>query len=89
MDSLPLTNNTLHVFILTEYSPSNDNALYLGYFTSRPALKGYTRVTNSLLQTCKQLEVLGEDPNIHRTTQASSVKLQQALGVDQHHDAVS
>lgn len=63
--------------------------VFTGYFTSRPALKGYTRVMNSLLQTCKQAEVLGEIPDLHRHTNASSVTLQLALGVDQHHDAVS
>ena len=30
-----------------------------GYFTSRPALKGYVRRMNSLLQSCKQLNVFG------------------------------
>jgi lysosomal alpha-mannosidase len=67
----------------------NPHSYWTGYFTSRPALKGYTRVSNSLLQTCKQAEVLGESPTLHRHTQASSVTLAQAMGVDQHHDAVS
>ena len=57
---------------------------WTGYFTSRPALKGYTRVCNNILQACKQLEA------IHNGFQSvSSMSLQMALGVDQHHDAVS
>ncbi|XP_028398027.1 lysosomal alpha-mannosidase-like [Dendronephthya gigantea] len=58
---------------------------WTGYFTSRPALKGYVRRNNNLLQVCKQLEVLGKlgesDP--------SSEMLRDAMGVAQHHDAVS
>ena len=30
-----------------------------GYFTSRPALKGYVREMNNLLQVCTQMEALG------------------------------
>ncbi len=32
--------------------------LLLGYFTSRPTLKGYVRELNSLLQTCSQLDAI-------------------------------
>ena len=60
---------------------------YPGYFTSRPALKRYTRMSNSLLQSCKQLEALGQ--NLQLQTNASSKTLQRAVGVNQHHDAVS
>ena len=49
--------------------------LFVGYFTSRPALKGYARKLNSLLQVCKQLEVLGEPLSKVRTTTATSEKL--------------
>ena len=31
----------------------------VGYFTSRPALKGYVREMNNLLQVCMQIEALG------------------------------
>ena len=30
----------------------------VGYFTSRPALKGYVRRCNNQLQVCKQLEAI-------------------------------
>ena len=33
-------------------------AYWTGYFTSRPALKRYTRICNSFLQVCKQLEAI-------------------------------
>ena len=29
-----------------------------GYFTSRPAIKGYVRMCNAHLQACKQLEAV-------------------------------
>ena len=31
---------------------------WTGYFTSRPALKGYVRTSNNVLQACKQLEAI-------------------------------
>lgn len=48
-----------------------------GYFTSRPALKGYAREMNSLLQVCKQLEVMGEPLKSKRQTKASSLPLRK------------
>ena len=46
-----------------------------GYFTSRPALKAYVREMNSLLQVCKQLEVLGTPLMSQRKTTATSKHL--------------
>ncbi|XP_019848841.1 PREDICTED: lysosomal alpha-mannosidase-like [Amphimedon queenslandica] len=59
---------------------------WTGYFTSRPALKGYVRQCNAHLQACKQLEAIH---NGMGDNGPSSVKLQQAMGVAQHHDAVT
>uniref|UniRef100_A0A3P8PCL8 Lysosomal alpha-mannosidase n=1 Tax=Astatotilapia calliptera TaxID=8154 RepID=A0A3P8PCL8_ASTCA len=58
-----------------DFFPYADDAhdFWTGYFTSRPALKRYERISNSNLQTCNQLEVFGE----------------KAMAVAQHHDAVS
>jgi lysosomal alpha-mannosidase len=58
-----------------------------GYFTSRPSLKGYVRKTNSDLQACKQLEAI--TPQFNMGSGPSSITLQNAMGVAQHHDAVS
>ena len=57
-----------------------------GYFTSRPALKGYVREMNSFLQTCRHFEQYVGGPGQSGMT---SDKLAQAMGVAQHHDAVS
>ncbi|KAF7495939.1 Lysosomal alpha-mannosidase [Sarcoptes scabiei] len=64
---------------------SDPNSVWSGYFTSRPALKRMERVGNNLLQACKQLEVLAnlEDQEEKVT------RLREAMGVMQHHDAVS
>ena len=64
-------------------------AYWTGYFTSRPALKGYVREMNSFLQTCKHMEVLGVPLAPYRSNKLTSRKLQEAMGVAQHHDAVS
>ncbi|XP_039250452.2 lysosomal alpha-mannosidase-like [Styela clava] len=67
---------------------------WTGYFTSRPALKGYVRESNKLLQVCKQMEALTQGFSSSGKKQAktgtvSSQKLREAMGVAQHHDAVS
>ncbi|EDO37584.1 predicted protein [Nematostella vectensis] len=59
---------------------------WTGYFTSRPALKRYSRLNNNLLQACKQLEVLNGPA---QSGSPSSDLLRRALAVAQHHDAVS
>ena len=60
---------------------------WTGYFTSRPSLKRYVRTSNSLLQTCKQVEAISR---LNTPLAASpSATLRQAMGVAQHHDAVS
>ncbi|XP_063148563.1 lysosomal alpha-mannosidase [Candoia aspera] len=63
---------------------------WTGYFTSRPALKRYERLSNNFLQICNQLEVLvGMKANLGPYGSANSSVLRQAMGVAQHHDAVS
>ncbi|XP_035261901.1 lysosomal alpha-mannosidase [Anguilla anguilla] len=75
-----------------DFFPYADDAhdFWTGYFTSRPALKAYERVSNSLLQVCNQLEVLG-GPSSRRGPHGDgdSETLRRAVGVAQHHDAVS
>nr|XP_056703983.1 lysosomal alpha-mannosidase [Euleptes europaea] len=63
---------------------------WTGYFTSRPALKRYERLSNNFLQVCNQLEVLaGTRANVGPYGNSSSFELRKAMGVAQHHDAVS
>uniref|UniRef100_A0A8C1EXB0 Lysosomal alpha-mannosidase n=1 Tax=Cyprinus carpio carpio TaxID=630221 RepID=A0A8C1EXB0_CYPCA len=80
-----------------DFFPYADDAhdFWTGYFTSRPALKLYERLSNSRLQTCNQLEVLGGpksksgpfgEGDSDTMSKSTSVR---AMGVAQHHDAVS
>ncbi|KAL6111177.1 man2b1 [Pungitius sinensis] len=63
---------------------------WTGYFTSRPALKRYERVSNGHLQTCNQLEVLGGPISRNGPFgKGDSETLKKAMAVAQHHDAVS
>ncbi|XP_024863643.1 lysosomal alpha-mannosidase [Kryptolebias marmoratus] len=75
-----------------DFFPYADNAhnFWTGYFTSRPALKRYERISNSHLQTCNQLEVLG-GPTSRKGPfgKGDSQTLRKAMAVAQHHDAVS
>jgi len=72
-----------------DFFPYADGAhqFWTGYFTSRPAFKRYVRDSSAFLQMVKQVEMLGEG--------AASVGdhgltlLEEAMGVAQHHDAVS
>jgi len=56
---------------------------WTGYFTSRPALKRYIRDTSAFYQVAKQVSALAG-------ARADGLeKLAEAMGVAQHHDAVS
>uniref|UniRef100_A0A4W4H8V2 Alpha-mannosidase n=1 Tax=Electrophorus electricus TaxID=8005 RepID=A0A4W4H8V2_ELEEL len=75
-----------------DFFPYADDAhdFWTGYFTSRPALKRYERLSNSLLQTCNQLEVLGGAKSRSGPFgEGHSDTMKRAMAVAQHHDAVS
>ncbi|XP_072458359.1 lysosomal alpha-mannosidase-like isoform X2 [Notamacropus eugenii] len=63
---------------------------WTGYFTSRPALKRYERLSHKFLQVCNQLEALaGPEASQGPYGQGRSIYLRKAMAVTQHHDAVS
>jgi len=64
-----------------------DHRFWTGYFTSRPALKFYVRQTNNILQVARQLSVISGSKGPDVT--AALGRLERAMGVAQHHDAVS
>ncbi|XP_044046070.1 lysosomal alpha-mannosidase [Siniperca chuatsi] len=75
-----------------DFFPYADDAhdFWTGYFTSRPALKRYERISNSNLQTCNQLEVLGGPVSRKGPFgEGDSQTMKKAVAVAQHHDAVS
>ncbi|KAH9791608.1 alpha-mannosidase [Citrus sinensis] len=61
------------------------NAYWTGYFTSRPALKGYVRMMSGYYLAARQLEFLKGKSTSGPNTNA----LADALAIAQHHDAVS
>ncbi|KAE9586550.1 putative alpha-mannosidase [Lupinus albus] len=61
------------------------NAYWTGYFTSRPALKGYVRVLSGYYQAARQLDFFKGKNDSGPNTDA----LADALAIAQHHDAVS
>ncbi|XP_006875234.1 PREDICTED: lysosomal alpha-mannosidase-like [Chrysochloris asiatica] len=66
------------------------NQFWTGYYTSRPALKRYERLSYNFLQVCNQLEAqVGPKANSRRYGFGSSKRLREAMAVLQHHDAVS
>ncbi|XP_034378373.1 lysosomal alpha-mannosidase isoform X1 [Arvicanthis niloticus] len=63
---------------------------WTGYFSSRPALKRYERLSYNFLQVCNQLEALvGPEANVGPYGSGDSAPLKEAMAVLQHHDAVS
>uniref|UniRef100_A0A8D1UBD3 Alpha-mannosidase n=1 Tax=Sus scrofa TaxID=9823 RepID=A0A8D1UBD3_PIG len=63
---------------------------WTGYFSSRPALKRYERLSYNFLQVCNQLEALvGPAANMGPYGSGDSAPLKEAMAVLQHHDAVS
>ncbi|KAK3005175.1 hypothetical protein RJ639_016343 [Escallonia herrerae] len=70
-----------------DYFPYADraNAYWTGYFTSRPGLKGYIRMLSGYYLAARQLEFLVG----RRSTGPHTFSLGDALGIAQHHDAVT
>ena len=57
---------------------------WTGYFTSRAALKGYVRETNSILSQCRRAVIAFEGEY-----SKNLFELERTFAVAQHHDAVS
>ncbi|PWA40843.1 alpha-mannosidase [Artemisia annua] len=70
-----------------DYFPYADGAdsYWTGYFTSRPALKGYIRSLSGYYFAARQLEFLAG----RRLRGPDTFSLGDALGIAQHHDAVT
>lgn len=66
---------------------SDPYTYWTGYFTSRPTLKRFERVGNHFLQICKQLTALTPRKDKHSISRLNL--LREAMGVMQHHDAVT
>eukprot|EP00257_Ricinus_communis_P013468 XP_015570900.1 alpha-mannosidase At3g26720 [Ricinus communis] len=61
------------------------NAYWTGYFTSRPAFKGYVRIMSGYYLAARQLEFFKGRSSLGPKID----KLADALAIAQHHDAVS
>ncbi|KAK4410705.1 putative alpha-mannosidase [Sesamum angolense] len=70
-----------------DYFPYADriNAYWTGYFTSRPAIKGYVRMMSGYYLAARQLEFFRGRSKSGPTTDS----LADALAIAQHHDAVT
>ena len=63
---------------------SDDHAYWSGYFTSRPSLKKFARVSNALLQQVRQIDAVFQS---HHAAELDP--LDRAVGLVQHHDGIS
>ena len=66
---------------------SDGHSVWSGFFTSRPALKGYVRASSALFAAARVLQAWAAPPAPGAGNALSL--LEAALGVAQHHDAVS
>ncbi|XP_053677468.1 lysosomal alpha-mannosidase [Anopheles nili] len=66
---------------------SDPHSYWTGYYTSRPTSKRFERVGNHFLQVCKQLTALAPIKESHMEPHLSV--LREAMGVMQHHDAIT
>lgn len=64
------------------------HAVWSGYMSSRPALKGYVRDSSRVFQAAKQLQAAALPPADMGPGNPLYL-LERAMGVTQHHDAVS
>ncbi|KAG6574660.1 Lysosomal alpha-mannosidase [Phytophthora cinnamomi] len=65
------------------YASARDD-YWSGFFTSRPTLKRFARVANTLLQQIRQIDAVYQS---HHSSEL--VALQRAVGLVQHHDGLS
>ncbi|XP_071107458.1 lysosomal alpha-mannosidase-like [Haliotis cracherodii] len=59
-----------------------------GFYTSRPAIKGFVRDANNRLQIVRQLHVLANLQDFDNSF-SKMFQLEEAMGIVQHHDAIS
>ena len=77
----------------TDFFPYADSPhkVWSGYFTSRPALKGYIRTSSATFSVARMLHALASaasGASVKRAP-ASLRKLEEALAVASHHDAIT
>jgi lysosomal alpha-mannosidase len=65
---------------------SDPHSYWTGFYTSRPTLKRFERLGNNFLQVCKQLYALTD---LGPEDWVDLNKMREAMGVMQHHDAVT
>jgi len=66
---------------------SGPNSYWTGYFTSRPSLKGFVRLSNKIFQISKQLQVISQQKSVALNKKIQFMAMK--MGVLQHHDAVA
>ena len=88
---LATANLTLPALVSDLFPYSNDvpgHQNWVGYYTSRPSFKGYVRESSSVMQSARQLQALvGGVADTGPTN--GLFALERAMGVAQHHDAIS
>jgi hypothetical protein len=82
-----------------EYTLTSNSDLYpydfypheylTGFFTSRPALKGYIRDSSSLFASSRQMQAVSLPPESVSSSTNPLLLLEKTMAVVQHHDAVA
>jgi len=91
-DKSPSSSSSLWTTKTDDFFPYSDrpHGFWSGYFTSRTAFKRFERVSSGFLQAARQLDLLFDNSQTAYTAETHPLyELEDALGVVQHHDAVS
>ncbi|KAE9547719.1 hypothetical protein FO519_009071 [Halicephalobus sp. NKZ332] len=78
------TNKTSDFFPYAD----KDNSYWTGYFTSKPAMKGLVRQSSNIINSVRQLGVFSFNKQLDEYS-VKELKLEKALGLSQHHDAIT
>jgi hypothetical protein len=88
----PLANGNRDFHPYTTNTHNGKADVWSGYYTSRPKLKGYIRSRENFLRHSELLMTaasLGGTPHGRGTALSSVTALRRAVGVGQHHDAIT
>ena len=84
-------NLQLDSYINMDFYPLRTDCYWTGYFTSRPYLKGYIRKSSNIFYTFSKYHsfnmLLNENIDINIISNLNS--LREAVGLTQHHDAIT
>ena len=84
-------NVHLDSYINMDFYPLKTDCFWTGYFTSRPYLKGYIRKSSNIFYSFSKFHSFNMllNENINNNIISNLNNLREAIGLSQHHDAIT